>query len=426
MKPLFFCALALVLPAAAEAPQDTEYPSQFTPELVDVPAVHNALRYIDDHFENQVEEWIRITEIPGESGFEEERAAYVRAQLEALDLQVTIDSIGNVVAKRPGTGDGPTLVFAAHIDTVHPRDTDVTVTRKNGRLHAPGVFDNSASTANMIQAARALHNAGIRTKGDVIFIGTVQEEPCLCGMNYWLDQNEGVADMLVALDGDLGPVEYGALGIYWSGMHFNGEGAHTLSSRGRPHPVRAAARCILDIYQIPLPAAEDPVTAWYNVGMINGGHVVNAIPQEVTFTVDLRTVDPELLDDLDSRIVETCEAAAAKEGVEFHREWINREPAGGRPDQLADKRAHPLVQTSIDVLQHLGWDFGDGPTAEATGSTDANAGVIRGIPSVSVGRARGGNQHTLSEWADIETARIGTKQIVLLVAALAELDDATP
>ena len=153
---------------------------------------------------------------------------------------------------------------------------------------------------------------------------------------------------------------------------------------------------------------------------------MNAIPQEVTFTVDLRTVDPELLDDLDSRIVETCEAAAAEEGVEFHREWINREEAGGRPDQLADKRAHPLVQTSIDVLQYLGWDFGDGPTAEATGSTDANAGVIRGIPSVSVGRARGGNQHTLSEWADIETARIGTKQIVLLVAALAELDDATP
>jgi hypothetical protein len=29
----------------------------------------------------------------------------------------------------------------------------------------------------------------------------------------------------------------------------------------------------------------------------------------------------------------------------------------------------------------------------------------------------------LSEWADIETARIGTKQIVLLVAALAEVSE---
>ncbi len=425
MRPSFFCVLALALPATA-VQQDTSYPSQFSPELVEVPAVHSALRYIDHHFETQIQEWIRITEIPAESRYEEARAAYVREQLEALDLQVTIDSIGNVVAKRPGTGNGPTLVFAAHIDTVHPRDTDLTVTRKNGELHAPGVFDNSASTANMIQAARALHSAGIRTKGDVLFIGTVQEEPCLCGMSHWLDQNEGVADMLVALDGDLGPVEYGALGIYWSRMHFNGEGAHTLNSRGVPHPARAAAQCILDIYEIPLPEADDPVPAWYNVGMIDGGHVPNAIAEEVTFTVDLRTVDPDLLDDLDSRIVETCELAAAAEAVEFHREMINREEAGGRPDQLADKRAHPLVQTSIDVLRHLGWDFGDGPAAVATGSTDANAGVIRGIPSVAVGRARGGNQHTLSEWADIETARIGTKQIVLLVAALAELDDATP
>jgi len=38
-----------------------------------------------------------------------------------------------------------------------------------------------------------------------------------------------------------------------------------------------------------------------------------------------------------------------------------------------------------------------------------------------VGRAYGGNQHTLTEWSDIESAKIGTKQIILLTAALAEL-----
>jgi acetylornithine deacetylase/succinyl-diaminopimelate desuccinylase-like protein len=383
MRSTLLMVLGLATPTAALA-QEPPYPSKFSPELAAMPAVRDALGYIDAHFTQQVQEWIRITEIPAKSQHEQRRAEYVRTQLEVLDLDVTIDSIGNVVARRPGTGSGPTVVFAAHMDTVHPMDTDVSVTRREGRLHAPGIFDNSASVTNMLQAARALSTSGLQTKGDVIFVGTVQEELGLYGMTYWLDQNPGVADMLVALDGGLGSVNYGALGIYWSRMHFSGEGAHTLASRGRPHPGRAAARCILDIYTIPVPDPQIDISGVYNVGIINGGKVVNAIPQEVTFTVDLRTVDPALLAHLDSAITNKCETAAQAEGVGFHREWINREEAGGRPEQLADRRAHPLVQTSIDVLEHLGFDFGNRPKATPTGSTDANAGVVRGIPSVSV------------------------------------------
>ncbi len=401
--------------------QEPSYPTRFSPELAAHPAVRDALAYIDDHFESQVAEWIRITQISAPSRHEGERAAYVRRQLEALDLQVHIDSIGNVIARRRGMGGGPTLVFAAHLDTVHPMETDVTVTRRNGRLYAPGVFDNSASVTNMLAAARAMHASGLQTRGDVFFIGTVQEELGLGGMDYWLKYNPEVADMLVALDGGLGSVNYGALGIYWSSMVFTGAGSHTLSSRGRPHPARAAARCILDIYEIPVPPRGAPVGAVYNVGMLRGGHVVNAIPQEVSFTVDLRTVDPALLARLDSAIVATCDATARQEGVEFRRDWIQRSEAGGTPEQLADRRAHPLVQTAVDVLRYLGHDFGNRTPAVPTGSTDANAGVLRGVPSVSVGRARGGSQHTLSEWADIETAKTGTKQIILLAAALAEI-----
>jgi acetylornithine deacetylase/succinyl-diaminopimelate desuccinylase-like protein len=274
----------------------------------------------------------------------------------------------------------------------------------------------------MLNAARAMHAGGLRTKGDVFLIGTVQEELGLVGMKHWLHWNPEVADMLVALDGGLGPIRYGALGIYWSRMVFRGEGSHTNTSRGKPHPARAAARCILAIYDIPLPPRDAPVSAVYNVGMLSGGKVVNAIPQEVSFTVDLRTVDPALLARLDSTIVATCEQSATEEGVEFERQWIERSEAGGTPEQLADRRHHPLVQTAVDVLKFLGWDFGDRPETRASGSTDANAGVVQGIPAISVGRSRGGDQHTLREWADIETARLATKQIILLAAALAEIE----
>ena len=397
------------------------FPSNFSEDLAAAPVVRDALSYVDDNFDAQVSEWIRITEIPAQSRHEQVRGEYLRGQLEAIGLEVSIDSIGNVIARRPGTGDGPTIVFAAHIDTVHPLDADLTVRREDGQLHAPGIFDNSASVTNMLTAARAMHAANLQTKGDVYFIGTVQEELGLRGMNYWFDHNPGVADMLVGLDGGIGTVSYGALGIYWSRMVFSAEGSHTNTSRGKPHPARAASHCILDIYDIPLPDRNAPVGAVYNVGIVQGGEVVNAIPQEVSFTVDLRTVDPVLVDQLDTAIVNTCARAAEAERVEFRREIIQRSPAGGTPDQLADRRAHPIVQTAVDILEYLGHDFGDRPTAVASGSTDANAGVVRGVPSVSVGRSYGGNQHTLTEWSDIESAKIGAKQIILLTAALAEL-----
>lgn len=413
-------ALLMLLVAAAAGAQ-TKYASKFTPQIAETREVKEALAFLDEKFTDQVAEWIRITEIPAQSTFEQKRGEYVKAEFLKLGLEVSVDEVGNVIGRRKGSGGSPTVVFAAHMDTVHPMATDVRVTKKDGRLYAPGIFDNSASVANMLQAARALDAAKVRTKGDVIFIATVQEELGLNGMNHWLDKNPGKADMVVALDGGLGSVNYGALGIYWSWMTFHGEGSHTVTSRGKPHPGRAAAQCILDIYTIPLPGPDEAVTAVYNVGMMEGGKVVNAIPQDVRFTVDLRTVDPELLAKLDATIVEKCEAAAKKEKVEFTREWIQKSEAGGRPEHLQDRRAHPIVQTGIDVLTYLGVKLPPGREAVPTGSTDANAAVVRRIPAISIGRARGGNQHTLTEWADADSAKTGTKQIVLLAAALAEL-----
>ncbi len=403
--------------AAAQAPAD----SRFTPRLADRRTVRDALAHVDAHFTEQVEEWIRLTAIPAPSGGEAERARYVRGQLEAQGLPVETDSLGNVWTVLRGSGGGPRTVFAAHLDTVHPEGTDVTVRRATDTLRAPGVFDNTASVASFLAVARAWRAAGLRTRGDVVLLWTVQEELGLRGMAYWMDRQP--ADLLVAVDGELGPIRYGALGIYWSRMVFASAGSHTNTSRGKPHPARAAARCILDIYRIPLPAADAPVGAVYNVGMLRGGHVVNAIPEEVSFTVDLRTVDPVLLERLDSTIVATCGAAAAAESVGFRREWVQRNAAGGTPDQLAPRRAHYLVATAIDVLRYLGWSFGSGPAAIATGSTDANVGVVRGIPAISIGRSTGGDQHTLREWADVPSARTGTRQVILLAIALAGLDE---
>jgi len=406
--------LALTLSTGAQAPLDAQTEgSRFTPQVRANRTVQDAVKWIDDNYDAQVEEWIRITEIPAKSTMEQARGAYVRAQMEAEGLEVMTDSIGNVTGIRRGTGGGPTIVFAAHMDTVHPQDTDVSVTRDGDILRAPGIFDNSASVANMLATIRAMNRAGVRTQGDVIFVATVQEELGLVGMNYWLDHHPGVTDMLVAMDGGLGSVSYGALGIYWTRYWFRGEGSHTNTSAGKPHPVRALADAVDRIYEIGIP--EGRGGAVYNIGMMGGGKIFNAIPQDVFFTMDLRSVNPVLLDSLDAEIGARVAAAAEAHKVRWDMERVQQSPAGGTEDQLAERAHHPVVMTALDVYESL-----DIPTrAVPSGSTDGNAGVVRGIPSIAVGRGRGGDQHTLTEFADATSARDATKAIVYLAVSLA-------
>ena len=411
-----FVTSALSLPVQAQEPR---YPSLFSAGVAQQPAIRDALTWLEQNFPKQVEEWILITEIPATSRHEEKRAAYVKAQLEAEGLEVAIDSIGNVIARRPGVGGGETVVIAAHLDTVHPLDTDVTVKRAGDVLRAPGVFDNSASVANMLALVRALNHANVRTRGDIIFIGTAQEELGLLGMDWWLEKNPGVADVLIALDGGLPFVNYGALGIYWSRYWFRGAGSHTNTSAGRPHPARALAEAIDDIYRIDIP--ESMGGAVYNVGMLTGGKVFNAIPQEVAFTMDLRSVNPILLNDLDAQIDSAVARAARTHRVDWQKETVTRNRAGGTEQMLRDRRAHPLIQTAVDVHEF----FGIRSRAVATGSTDANAGVVRGIPSISIGRSTGGDQHTLSEWASEKDALPATKIVLLISVLMAGLSTTT-
>lgn len=330
-----------------------------------------------------------------------------------------------MVGRLKGTNAGPTVVFAAHMDTVHPIDTPLKVRREGDTLLAPGVFDNSASCSDMLQAIRAIKYAQARFKGTLVFVATVQEEVGLKGMRAFLNENRGKVDLLVAVDGGLGTISYGALGIHWIKFFYTGEGAHTNTSRGKPNPNRAVARAILAISQISLPEPDSESTAVINIGIIGGGKVINAISQESFFTVDLRSTDPVLLGDLDARVTQLAQQAAGEEKVGFRKEVLSENPAGGTASQLRDRRNHPIVQTGIDVVSYLlKKDYPSvKASAVASGSTDGNIGVEMGIPTIAVGRTFGKDQHTLQESAEIKPLFIGTKQLLLLAFALGQLKE---
>src|SRR3954471_4019365 len=121
-------ALLFLLAAAVPALAQSNW---FQPALLERPDVKKALQSVDERSSAIVDEWIRMVEIPAPSRKEQARAQYVRAEMQKLGLSdIRVDDMSNVSGVRKGSGGGPTVVFAAHMDTVFPDGTDLKVKRE--------------------------------------------------------------------------------------------------------------------------------------------------------------------------------------------------------------------------------------------------------------------------------------------------------
>jgi tripeptide aminopeptidase len=374
--------------------------------------VQKLFSFIKENEETIIQEWIRLTEIPSPSGHEKERAQYMKDQFEEADLdKVFIDEAGNVVGIWEGLKKEKKFILSAHMDTVFQDIWDIKVKREGNVLKAPGVGDDTASLVNMLWSIRALKKTGFRPKNTYYFLATVGEETGFVGMRDFLDRTKENFDSVIALDGDLGKVHYGALGFGGGRIIFLGPGAHTMLSRGVPNPNLAAAKAIERIYQIDLPTS--PIEKWtiLNIGIIHGGKVNNAVSQESSFTIDLRSVNQEEIERVQNEIRRICQAVALETGVKGEIQLNDR----ARAHQIPGAKDSTLVKTVTDILEYLGVKDIE---IDPLGSTEANVGIEKGILSVNLGRTYGRYKHSLREEADIDGLFLALKQIILLVCSL--------
>jgi hypothetical protein len=145
-----------------------------------------------------------ICEIPAPPFKETTRGAEYKRRLEALGLTVRIDSIGNVIAERRGTGGGKTVLIEGHLDTVFPEGTNVKVKREGTKMTAPGIGDDCRGLAVVLSVARAFQMEKLATAGTVIFVGNVGEEGPgnLRGTRHLLTREyKGKIDYFISVDG---------------------------------------------------------------------------------------------------------------------------------------------------------------------------------------------------------------------------------
>lgn len=398
------------------------------PDLEAILASPKVVKTVDDikaDDERTLAEQKRITEIPAPPFKERIRAEYYQKRMQELGLNdAAIDAEGNVIALRKGSGGGrPKLVVSAHLDTVFPEGTDVTVKEKDGAINAPGIGDDSRGLAALLSLIKAMNENQIATVGDVMFVGTVGEEELgnLRGVKA-LFRDHADIDGFISIDGlGITRVVNQATGSHRYEFIFKGPGGHSFQEFGLPSATHAMGRAIAKIAELQPPAA--PKTT-FTVGTVTGGTSVNAIAAEARMAVDMRSNSEQELLKLEARLLELVKEAVADENARWKSDKMSVEARliGDRPAGIVPMDS-PIVQATQRTVAAV--TKGPRPTF-AGSSTDSNIAMSLGIPAVTIGGGgAGGNWHSRNEWYKPVNAWYGPQNALLTVLMLSGLDGVT-
>jgi len=366
-----------------------------------------------------IQRLIELTEIPAPPFEEKARGlALARMLREIRGLDVRIDEVGNVIARRKGQGEGPAVMLAAHLDTVFSKEVNVAVKRDGDRFTAPGIGDNSRGLVSLLLVARALERHAITTGKDILFVGSVGEEGTgdLRGMRHIFAHADHSIGSVIAIDGgEMGRLIDTAVGSNRYRVKFTGPGGHSYGAFGTINPHHATAPPITRFLDRAEPGATSGTKATYSVALLEGGLGINVIPTESAFEIDLRSSDANRLAALDSILRSAIDATVTGENVgkdidkvlAFEIKDLGKRPAGTNADDAA------LVTNAEAALSSLGVE-----SSRNASSTDANLPMSLGIPSITI--SRGGiseRSHSVDEYWVAKDQHLGP-QAALLISLL--------
>jgi acetylornithine deacetylase len=350
------------------------------------------------------------------------REAGLRVQWQQVE-----DGRANALGIREGIGGGPSLMFNGHMDTSYSgreewlRDVpgfQPQAFERDGRLYGLGISNMKGALACYVEAVRALRDAGVRLRGDVMIAAVCGEiektqQGDAVGAQYrgyaagsrYLVTHGGLADMCLLGEPTEGKVVLGHFGALWLRIRVHGNFIHTAFSEGRRaensilrmHEVLAAVQGWIPTWE------DDPANAYrgakaiVNVGAIDGGFGwrVSRTPHHTDLFLDVRVPPTKEMSVARREVLEMVRGLASR----FPEYGVEGEVFVTAPGAEIDED-HELV-AAIDAAHEE--VFGEPPGRDVTRwFSDASALTRYGIPTVNYGTSTGLMDVSLGENLEIE------------------------
>ncbi|WP_308922908.1 M20/M25/M40 family metallo-hydrolase [Janthinobacterium sp. J1-1] len=274
--------------------------------------------WIDAHFDEEVAFLQQVVQVPTDTppgnnaphaarvaqlleayGWEAEQHAVPSEQVEAYGMQ----SITNLIVRRPYAAGGPTVALNAHGDVVPPGDNwtypPYGAQVVDGYLYGRAAAVSKSDFATYVFATRALEALGIPLQGQLELHFTYDEEfGGLLGPGWLLEQKLTKPDFVIAAG-----FSYNIVTAHNACLQLeitvHGKSGHGAMPETGVDALQAASKILNALYgQLPelkkikstVPGIDSPTML---VGRIDGGTNTNVVPGKVTMKMDRRMIPEE-------------------------------------------------------------------------------------------------------------------------------------
>lgn len=383
-------------------------------------AKEKAFAYIDEHRSNMMKMWEDLVMMDSGSANKDQvdaiiaKVAGILTEMGGKTRIIEHENAGNMLVSEFGDCQNkPFVIFTGHLDTVFS-DRETTKKRpftiKDGTAYGPGVLDMKGGVTLAIHALQALQSVGF-DKYPVKVILAGDEE---VGHKYSTFGKTMMAESkgaVYAFNFETGFMDdslvLGRKGCYCFAMEAFGRSAHVGNAPqdGRS-AIKELAYKILDL---------EALTDWskgLNVGanVIEGGTVHNAAPAYAKVIVDMRFEDPALLEPMKAKFQEINDKVYV-DGV-----TCKITPISTLLPMVRLASSEKLFELVKKVYEEEG--FGSPKAITVGGASDSAFTTAVGVPTICAMGIKGGRNHTVDEFADVQSLFMRAKLIIAVMLAL--------
>jgi len=346
---------------------------------------------------------VMISEIPAPTFSEQERISFLIQRFnECALINSCSDEVGNAQAILPGIESHQTILLTAHADTPFTVNENHTCSVDAGKIHGPGVADNSLGLALLATLPTLLEGLGIQLKSELLLLGASRSlnQGNQCGLRFFLANFREPVIAAVAVEGiPLGRLHYCSMASLGGIIS-----CHIDRKVNHKSAIEILNQIITQLGRLSLPEKYHTDLVF---GAISGGASYKIPARNAQLKFQLRSDNDQVVIDITAKINMILEEIGKEKGISVHLEEIARTQSGGLDS------SHPIVAHTRQIMNALSIQ-----PRKSMYSPIITAYVEQEIPAIGLGLTYGDNVNYSDEFIEIDPILIGVAQLIGTLLAI--------